>query len=59
MGLIRTSVCSEPGDSGGPLFAGTTGLGITSGGSGNCTSGGTTYFAPAARAATGYGVGPW
>ncbi|MFI5913112.1 S1 family peptidase [Dactylosporangium sp. NPDC051541] len=59
VGLIRTSVCSEPGDSGGPLFAGTVGLGLTSGGSGNCTSGGTTYFASAARAATGYGVAPY
>jgi S1-C subfamily serine protease len=55
-GLIRTSVCSEPGDSGGPLFAGTAGVGLTSGGSGNCTTGGTTYFASAWRAATAYGV---
>jgi S1-C subfamily serine protease len=55
-GLIRTSVCSEPGDSGGPLFAGTVGLGMTSGGSGNCTSGGATYFSSAYRAATAYGV---
>ncbi|WP_433205888.1 S1 family peptidase [Dactylosporangium sp. CS-047395] len=58
-GLIRTTVCSEPGDSGGPLFAGTVGYGMTSGGSGNCTSGGVTYFASAVRAASGYGVGPY
>ncbi|GGM36490.1 S1 family peptidase [Dactylosporangium sucinum] len=58
-GLIRTSVCSEPGDSGGPLFSGAVGLGMTSGGSGNCTSGGTTYFASAARAANAYGVAPY
>lgn len=45
-GLIRTNVCAEPGDSGGALFAGTAALGMTSGGSGNCSSGGTTYFAP-------------
>src|SRR5262249_19161750 len=32
-GLIRTNVCAEPGDSGGSLFAGTTALGLTSGGS--------------------------
>jgi hypothetical protein len=55
-GLIRASVCSEPGDSGGPLFAGTAGLGMASGGSGNCATGGTTYFASAARAANAYGV---
>ncbi|MER7277007.1 S1 family peptidase [Dactylosporangium sp. NPDC000244] len=55
-GLIRTSVCSEPGDSGGPLFAGTQGIGMASGGSGNCTSGGVTYFASASRAASAYGV---
>jgi streptogrisin D len=45
-GLIRTSVCAQPGDSGGSLFAGNTALGITSGGSGNCSSGGTTFFQP-------------
>jgi hypothetical protein len=58
-GLIRTTVCSQPGDSGGPLFAGTVGVGLTSGGSGNCTSGGVTYFASAGRAATAYGVGAY
>jgi streptogrisin D len=45
-GLIRTTVCAEPGDSGGPLFAGTTALGLTSGGSGDCETGGTTFFQP-------------
>ncbi|GAB7051465.1 hypothetical protein JCM9534A_65910 [Catenuloplanes indicus JCM 9534] len=45
-GLTRTTVCAEPGDSGGPFFAATTGLGTFSGGSGNCTAGGVTYFAP-------------
>ncbi|WP_242906887.1 S1 family peptidase [Actinomadura terrae] len=45
-GLIKTTVCAEPGDSGGSLFAGATALGLTSGGSGNCSSGGTTYFQP-------------
>ncbi|KAI8810200.1 peptidase S1 and S6 chymotrypsin/Hap [Cladochytrium replicatum] len=46
-GLIRTTVCAEPGDSGGSLYASTTSLGMTSGGSGDCTSGGVTYFQPA------------
>ncbi|MGC4807321.1 S1 family peptidase [Micromonospora sp. DT233] len=55
-GLIRTTVCAEPGDSGGSLFAGTSALGLTSGGSGNCSSGGTTYFQPVTEALSAYGV---
>jgi streptogrisin B len=56
-GLIQTYVCAEPGDSGGPLYDGTKALGLTSGGSGHCTSsGGTTYFQPAREAANAYGV---
>ncbi|MGC4893549.1 S1 family peptidase [Micromonospora sp. DT31] len=55
-GLIRTNVCAEPGDSGGSLFSGTTALGLTSGGSGNCSSGGTTYFQPVTEALSRYGV---
>jgi streptogrisin D len=55
-GLIRTNVCAEPGDSGGSLFNGTTALGLTSGGSGDCTSGGTTFFQPVTEALSVYGV---
>jgi len=55
-GLIRTNVCAQPGDSGGSLFAGSTALGLTSGGSGNCTTGGTTYFQPVTEALSVYGV---
>jgi streptogrisin B len=55
-GLIQTNVCAEPGDSGGPLFDGTKALGLTSGGSGDCTSGGTTFFQPVREAANAYGV---
>ncbi|MEU8034250.1 S1 family peptidase [Streptomyces sp. NPDC049099] len=33
-GMIQTTVCAEPGDSGGPLYDGTKALGITSGGCG-------------------------
>ncbi len=55
-GMIRTSVCAEGGDSGGSLFAGTTALGLTSGGSGNCTSGGTTFFQPVTEPLGVYGV---
>ncbi|MFI1967257.1 S1 family peptidase [Streptomyces pathocidini] len=55
-GLIQTTVCAEPGDSGGPLYDGSTALGLTSGGSGDCTSGGTTFFQPVKEALTAYGV---
>ncbi|WP_316528704.1 S1 family peptidase [Kitasatospora brasiliensis] len=49
-GLIQTDVCAEPGDSGGPLFDGSLALGLTSGGSGDCTSGGTTFYQPVNKA---------
>lgn len=55
-GLIRTNVCAEGGDSGGSLFAGTVALGLTSGGSGNCSTGGTTYFQPVTEPLSVYGV---
>lgn len=55
-GLIQTNVCAEPGDSGGSLFSGTTAIGLTSGGSGNCTFGGTTFFQPVTEALSVYGV---
>ncbi|CAL9280630.1 MULTISPECIES: S1 family peptidase [unclassified Streptomyces] len=55
-GLIQTNVCAEPGDSGGALFSGSTALGLTSGGSGNCSSGGTTFFQPVTEALSAYGV---
>jgi streptogrisin B len=55
-GLIQTTVCAEPGDSGGPMYDGTKALGITSGGSGDCKSGGTTFFQPVPEAANAYGV---
>ncbi|CAL9383962.1 Alpha-lytic protease [Nocardiopsis dassonvillei] len=42
--LTRTDVCAEPGDSGGSFISGSQAQGVTSGGSGNCSSGGTTYY---------------
>ncbi|MGC0378246.1 streptogrisin D [Streptomyces sp. SAI-229] len=58
-GLIQTDVCAEPGDSGGSLFSGSSAVGLTSGGSGDCTSGGTTFFQPVTEAlsATGTRIG--
>jgi hypothetical protein len=55
-GLIQTTVCAEPGDSGGPLFSDGLALGVTSGGSGDCTSGGTTFFQPITSAMSTLGV---
>ncbi|MFI6281099.1 S1 family peptidase [Streptomyces sp. NPDC050988] len=56
-GMIQTNVCAEPGDSGGAMY-GSNGVayGLTSGGSGNCTSGGTTFFQPVTEALSAYGV---
>ncbi|WP_030237987.1 alpha-lytic protease prodomain-containing protein [Streptomyces sp. NRRL S-455] len=45
-GLTRTTVCAEPGDSGGPFVAGAQAQGVTSGGTGDCGSGGHTYYQP-------------
>ncbi|MFC8592747.1 S1 family peptidase [Streptomyces atroolivaceus] len=55
-GMIRTNVCAEPGDSGGPLHSGPRAIGLTSGGSGNCSTGGTTFFQPVTEALSAYGV---
>ncbi|MFI9495208.1 S1 family peptidase [Streptomyces halstedii] len=55
-GLIQTTVCAEPGDSGGSLFSGDTAIGLTSGGSGDCSAGGTTFFQPVPEALAAYGA---
>ncbi|WP_264925495.1 S1 family peptidase, partial [Streptomyces sp. A012304] len=55
-GLIETNVCAESGDSGGPMFSEGIALGITSGGSGDCTAGGTTFFQPVTKALAQLGV---
>jgi S1-C subfamily serine protease len=57
-GLIQTTVCAEPGDSGGPLYDSGKAIGLTSGGSGDCKPGGTdvTFFQPVLEALSVYGV---
>jgi streptogrisin D len=55
-GMIRTNVCAEPGDSGGSLFSGSQAVGLTSGGSGNCSSGGTTFFQPVTEPLNTYNI---
>jgi streptogrisin C len=55
-GLTRTNVCAEPGDSGGPFISSGQAQGVTSGGSGNCASGGTTFFQPLNPALNTWGL---
>ncbi|MEU2206542.1 S1 family peptidase [Streptomyces hygroscopicus] len=55
-GVTRTNVCAEPGDSGGAFLSGSEAQGVTSGGSGNCTVGGTTYYQPVNPVLTAYGL---
>ncbi|KAK2605531.1 hypothetical protein N8I77_008361 [Diaporthe amygdali] len=55
-GLTQTNVCAEPGDSGGSFYTGAQAQGVTSGGSGDCSSGGTTYFQPVNEILSTYGL---
>lgn len=55
-GLTQTNLCAEPGDSGGPIYAGSQAQGVVSGGSGNCASGGITYFQPVNEILSTYGL---
>ncbi|HEV7652373.1 MAG TPA: S1 family peptidase [Actinophytocola sp.] len=61
-GLARSNLCSEAGASGSPVVtnpgSGTTvyAVGLSSGGSGNCTSGGTTYIQPVTEPLSVYGL---
>ena len=57
--MIRTDLCGAPGDSGGSLVTNPSGsgsgkeahaVGLMSGGTGNRTSGGTSYFQPVSEA---------
>jgi len=55
-GLIETNICSEPGDSGAPLYDGAVLLGLLSGGSGDCGSGGLSFFQPITEVLSAYGL---
>jgi streptogrisin C len=61
-GLTRTSACAQPGDSGGPFVSNpgsgsqVTARGTTSGGSGDCSVGGTTFFQPVNEVLSRYGL---
>ena len=54
--LTRTNVCAEPGDSGGSWLSANQAQGVTSGGSGNCSVGGTTYYQEVNPILAAYGL---
>jgi trypsin/alpha-lytic protease prodomain-containing protein len=57
-GLTQTTVCAEAGDSGGPFVTpdSAQAQGTLSGGTGDCVTGGTTYFQPLAPVLTSMGL---
>ncbi|MFE7854769.1 S1 family peptidase [Streptomyces sp. NPDC057403] len=54
--MTKTSVCAEPGDSGGSFISGDQAQGVTSGGWGNCSSGGETWYQPVNEILNRYGL---
>ncbi|MFD7459241.1 MULTISPECIES: S1 family peptidase [unclassified Streptomyces] len=54
--MTKTSVCAEPGDSGGSFISGDQAQGVTSGGWGNCSGGGETWFQPVNEILGRYGL---
>ncbi|MCP3099193.1 ricin-type beta-trefoil lectin domain protein [Myxococcus sp. K15C18031901] len=55
-GLTQTNACAEGGDSGGSWMSGNQAQGVTSGGSGNCSTGGNTFFQPVNPILSVYGL---
>ncbi len=56
-GMVQTNACTQPGDSGGSWFSGSTAIGITSGGTiGGCGAGFQSFFQPVTEALGAYGV---
>ncbi|NJQ17977.1 S1 family peptidase [Streptomyces bohaiensis] len=54
--MTGTTVCAEPGDSGGAYLTGDQAQGVTSGGYGNCRDGGRTWFQPVNEILDRYGL---
>ncbi|MGW7069008.1 S1 family peptidase [Streptomyces sp. NPDC054855] len=54
--MTKTSVCAEPGDSGGSFISGDQAQGVTSGGWGNCGGGGETWHQPINEILGRYGL---
>jgi streptogrisin A/streptogrisin B len=55
-GLARTNACADRGDSGGSWYAGSTALGLTSGGNLVCGGSTQTFFQPVVEALNAYGA---
>ena len=56
-GMTRNNTCTQPGDSGGAMYAGSLAQGITSGGTiGGCGAGFQSFFQPADEALSVYGL---
>jgi streptogrisin C len=54
--LTKTNACAEGGDSGGSFISGNQAQGTTSGGWGNCSSGGETWFQPVNETLSVFGL---
>jgi streptogrisin C len=54
--MTQTNVCVEGGDSGGSYISGDQAQGVTSGGSGNCTTGGQSFYQPVNPILSHYGL---
>ncbi|MFJ8000674.1 S1 family peptidase [Streptomyces sp. NPDC096310] len=54
--MTQTSACAEGGDSGGSFISGDQAQGVTSGASGNCTSGGQSFYQPINPILSRYGL---
>lgn len=54
--MTKTNVCAEGGDSGGSFISGDQAQGVTSGGWGNCTTGGETWYQPINEILNRYGL---
>ncbi|MDP9799608.1 streptogrisin C [Catenuloplanes nepalensis] len=55
-GLVSSSACAQPGDSGGSFLSGNQAQGVTSGAGGDCASGGTTIYQPVNEILSRYGL---
>lgn len=55
-GVFTADLCAEPGAPAGSAYSGSTALGIPVGGSGDCSSGGTSFFLPVTEALSAYGL---
>ncbi|MFJ6197459.1 ricin-type beta-trefoil lectin domain protein [Micromonospora sp. NPDC092111] len=55
-GLVASSACAQPGDSGGSFISGNQAQGVTSGAGGDCNSGGTTVYQPVNEILGAYGL---